>query len=83
MKEEYDPCVICFQSFEETKTPYDGPSNSDTYGNCPCKHFFCCECWRELYNKKEYKCPLCRFDCTEWMLTHYYESDYEDSDEDE
>jgi hypothetical protein len=81
-----DECPICLQTFEETRTSFDGPCNSDIPTNCT--HYLCICCWEEIFERScnccGVKCPLCREDITEWLFSHYpldYDSE-SDSDDD-
>ena len=79
-------CAICRNTYEETHTPYDGPSNSDIPTRC--RHFLCVECWEQVYkvgldDSGTYKCPFCREDITSWICSHYQIEDEEEDDEEE
>jgi len=76
-----EECPICYRHYGEQDDGYtfltkDGKDNSD-YAEV-CKHYVCHACCWELSKQKYVKCPLCREDWTDWIHTHYTESDDED-----
>jgi hypothetical protein len=82
--ENDNQCCICFMSYDRNNgLLQDGPSNSDIYTNCSCRHYFCINCLGEMYNNQIILCPLCRFDFSDWINTHYSDDSdcSDDSDE--
>jgi hypothetical protein len=78
-----DECPICFTHYGEQADgsflTKDGKDNSD-YAEV-CKHYICHRCCWELSKQEHVKCPLCREDWTDWIHTHYTESDDDEEDE--
>ena len=84
-------CPVCYTEFSQTVI--DGKDNSDSAEVC--KHYLCVPCCQTLYNnlRKEFKkggwgkkgktpdvkCPICREDWTEWILSHYNDEEEEDT----
>jgi len=76
-------CPICYKYYGEQEDgsflTKDGKNNSD-YAEV-CKHYVCYQCCWKLSKEEHVKCPLCREDWTEWIHSHYTESDESDEDE--
>ncbi len=75
-----EACPICFTHYGEQEDgsflTKDGKNNSD-YAEV-CKHYVCHQCCWKLSLQDHVKCPLCREDWTDWIHSHYTESDDDD-----
>ena len=76
-------CPCCRDNLDETGTPLDGPENSDVYKDCECKHYFCVLCIEQFLRNDVMHCPICGFDWSEWILSHYPLDDDDTDDDDE
>ncbi len=80
MIEDDKNCYICRVEYNrDTYILKDGPENSGVYKNCPCRHYFCVPCIEQMFYHDINTCPICRFDWTEWIYTHYNENSEDDS----
>lgn len=75
-----EDCPICYKYYGNQEDgsflTKDGKDNSG-YAEV-CKHYVCHECCWKLSKQDNIACPLCREDWTDWIHTHYTESDDED-----
>jgi hypothetical protein len=67
--EEEKSCPVCLSDYSRDHNILkDSNANHEIVSSC--KHWFCCECLRELYNRGEYRCPLCRVIITELLESY-------------
>jgi hypothetical protein len=80
---EDDTCPICYNKYgiqEDGRfLTKDGKDNSD-YKEV-CNHYICFDCCYSLSKQSSVNCPLCREDWTEWIHSHYTDSDDETDDD--
>ena len=69
-------CPVCFRDFEGESLDKDCPMNSDIPTRCT--HWLCTECWHDLAWQGGTRCPVCRDDISEFLMT--YDNYSEDSD---
>jgi len=83
MSAQDEECPICYESY--ACNGKDGKFNSDMAEIC--NHAICGQCCKQLYSNAirtanpNIKCPLCREDWTDWILSHYDEYDTEEEEE--
>ena len=63
-------CEICFEPFT-LELPARGPIQGEDPTRC--RHFFCSPCWREILVSphSRWECPMCREDCSTWLVTEF------------
>jgi hypothetical protein len=80
--EEDDECPICLREYSRDDYILKD-SNSNHEIESSCNHWFCCGCLESLYINNIYKCPLCRVDITELVMTYENNNDDENDDANE
>ena len=78
--EDYTHCPICRRQY--SRDDYilkNSPDNTDYESDC--HHWFCNDCFQEMYETRNTDCPICNVDLSEFLEIYYGESDKEEESE--
>jgi hypothetical protein len=77
--EEDNECPICLREYSRDDYILKD-SNLNHEIESSCNHWFCRGCLESLYINNIYKCPLCRVDITELVITYQTDEECDDNE---